>query len=354
MLYGFRSYWKRIFSILFSAKRKAFILCQPEHPNLGDQAQLMCMDKWIEQNYPDCQIFHLGYFKATINLYNSNRELCNEFSFRLALGILKLKMKKNDLILGHSGYFMVDHHNGWKMFTDMMRYFPNNRIVIFPQTVNFYTPFIKDFVSRCFGNSNNVILLCRDEISYGKAKDLFPTTPLLLYPDIVTSLIGTKKYENDREGVLFCMRNDIEAFYQPEQIDELMFRFGNIRKEKIDTTLYGVTPAQMDKDRVKIINDMIDKIATYKVVITDRYHGTIFSAIASTPVIVINSADHKLSSGVDWFSYDEFGDAVQHAIDLEDAYNKAQVILNSGKCIYNNPPYFKINYWDKLRDILES
>ena len=94
---------------------------------------------------------------------------------------------------------------------------------------------------------------------------------------------------------------------------------------------------------------MIEKFSTYRVVITDRYHGTIFSAIASTPVIVINSADHKLSSGVKWFPQEVFNDAVQYAENLDAAYEMAQKILVQEGRTYKNPPYFKKKYWDMLK-----
>ena len=125
-----------------------------------------------------------------------------------------------------------------------------------------------------------------------------------------------------------------------------MQRFGNIRMEKVDTTL-KISSREMKNNRDKLINEMIERISTYKVVITDRYHGTIFSAIANTPVVVINSADHKLSSGVNWFPKDVFGNNVQFAKDLNEAYTKAQAIL-SRSALKRNPPYFKENYWDKL------
>ena len=352
MFYTFKYYWIRIFSILFSCKKKVFVLCHPTHPNLGDQAQLLCTDNWIRDNYPDYQIIHLGFFRPTINFENSIFSLINEFSFRITYWVLKLKMSRKDILLGHSGYFMVDHHLGWKMFTDMMRYFPNNKMIIFPQTINFHTPVIRQFVSESFKKNSNVVLLCRDEVSYQKGKELFPSTPLLLYPDIVTSLIGTKHFNHSREGILFCMRDDIEAFYKPEQITNLINRFGPIRKDLIDTTLKGLTTKDLDKNRETIIADMISKIATYKVVITDRYHGTIFSAIASTPVVVINSSDHKLSSGVKWFPKDVFGNMVQYAENLDEAYDKAINLLNQTDKDYNNPPYFKNNYWDTLKSKL--
>lgn len=346
-VYKYECYWKRIFSILFCTKKKIYLMAHPTHPNLGDQAQLMCTDKWLKENYPDRKVIHLGMTSSTFNFTSPSIRIREAFSQLILVAVLKIRHSKDDLFVGHSGYFFVDHHTGYKTFLDIMRYFPNNKMVILPQTVNFYTPIVKQTVSRAFARNHNITLLCRDEVSYGKAQELFPATPLLLYPDIVTSLIGTRHYDTKREGVLFCMRDDIEAYYKPEQIDALMARYGNMRMEKIDTTLKGVSAKTMDKHREQLINDMIEKIASYQVVITDRYHGTIFSAIASTPVIVISSADHKLSSGVKWFPEDQFRGYIYYAKTLDEAYDLSQQVL-ARKNHRDNPPYFKEEYWDKL------
>lgn len=345
------SYWKVVFRILFSHGHKVLLIHEAKNPNLGDQAQRMCTLQWIRDNYPNSTLLEIGDFGSTLSFDVNKWTVFTDMACLMKLAVLKIKIRPNDLLLGHSGYFMVDHHSGYKAFLLMMRHFPKNKMIILPQTVNFYTPYVKLKVSQGFAAARNVTLLCRDKVSYAKAQEMYPTTKLLLFPDIVTSLIGTRKYNGNREGVLFCMRDDVEMFYHPEQIDALMKRFGEIRIEKIDTTLHGVSAEYVNCNRDKLIWEAIDKFATYKVVITDRYHGTIFSAIASTPVIVINSADHKLSSGVNWFPKEEFGDYIQFAEDLDEAYNKAIVMLNRFDLEYSNPPYFKINYWDKLKFI---
>lgn len=349
MFYRFTNYWRMIFRILFSRGHKVFLMHEARNPNLGDQAQRMCTRELVKKNFPKSDLIELGDFGHTFYYTYSKSTLFEIMACYIKLACLKLKVRKDDLFLGHSGYFMVDHHTGWKMFVNMMKYFPENKMVILPQTVNFYTPAIKEYVSGCFGQDSNVTLMCRDGISYEISKDLFPKTKLLLFPDIVTSLIGTKTYCGKREGILFCMRDDVEQFYKPEQIDELMSRFGNIRMEKMDTTLHGMSMEYVNRNRNQLIWSAIDKFATYRVVITDRYHGTIFSAIASTPVIVINSADHKLSSGVNWFPKEQFGDYVQFAENLDEAYEKATVMLDRTDLTYNNPPYFKQAYWDKWK-----
>ena len=100
------------------------------------------------------------------------------------------------------------------------------------------------------------------------------------------------------------------------------------------------------------IYDAIKKISTYKVAITDRYHGTIFSAIASTPVIVISSGDHKLSSGVKWFEKAGLSKNVMFVDSLDEAYNKAKEIISSNNPVQTNN-YFNENYWEKLSSILK-
>ena len=330
---------------LFTTRKKIILLSIPTHPNLGDLAQLMCTEKWIKKNYPDYKLFCFPHLCIPVNndilSYFLNTTL---FSYIA----LKLTVKKQDIFIGHSGYFFVDHHPGWFSYEFIEKHF-KNRFLILPQTINFYAPAIKERVSQSFGNKKNLTILCRDNISYENAKNLFGGTKLLLFPDIVTSLIGTHDYCNKREGILFCMRDDLETFYSTNEIEVLMTRFGNIRKEKVDTTLKTETE-EIQKKRDQLIFDMIDKISTYKVVITDRYHGTIFSAIANTPVIVIRSTDHKLSSGVNWFSPSVFGNNIQFANDLDDAYYKACAILESQE-IQKNPSYFKEQYWEKLSSL---
>lgn len=349
-----RNEFKRIVFLLLlllkglsTLRKKIFLFSVPTHPNLGDQAQLMCTEKWIRENFPDYLLIEMPHLYLPLDNGNPKALLFNTKFIQYI--VLKLIIRKNDIFIGHSGYFFVDHHGGWFSYDFLIKNW-KNKFVILPQTVNFYTPVVIERASKTFGNKPNLTLLCRDEVSFKKAKGMFGNTKLLLYPDIVTSLIGTRKYDNVRNGVLFCMRDDIEAYYSPSEIDSLMLRFGNIRMEKVDTTL-KIPSKEMKKYRDKLINDMIEKISTYQVVITDRYHGTIFSAIANTPVVVINSADHKLSSGVNWFPKDEFGDNVQFAKNLDEAYIKAKDMLSRSE-LKRNPPYFKENYWDNLAKII--
>lgn len=336
-----------VFKLLVNCFSKKIILIgYPTHSNLGDQAQLMCIHKWIRENYSGRKVVSIPchtYFEGTtsypvISLW--------AFAFTLIFGIMRLSVRKEDIFIGHSGYYLVDHHGGWYKFIRVANVFPNNKMIIFPQTLNMYNPFFTNILVKSFDKHKDLTLLCRDEVSYNKAKELFKNIRLLLYPDIVTSLIGTVHYNFMRKGILFCMRNDVEAFYSKDIINKFRNRFKE-NAEFTDTTV-SVSSRMMAKKREMLIYRKIEEFAHYRLIITDRYHGTIFSQIAATPVIVISSADHKLSSGVKWFPQDKFQDHIYFAHNLDEAYELAQKILDDTSILYETPTYFKDNYWDTL------
>ena len=179
---------------------------------------------------------------------------------------------------------------------------------------------------------------------------------VLLYPDIVTSLIGNCNLisnDNTREGILLCLRNDGEKLYSNEEYN------GVIDQLKELTNTIDITDTNSDKsfafDKTEVENEISKKLnqfSKYKLIITDRYHGTIFSLISNTNVIVLNSTDHKLSSGVNWFKgiYD---DKVTYCNNLKDLFNVAQSMYNKE----NNKKlssYFNEQYYDKLKEKVDG
>lgn len=40
--------------------KKIYLLCEPKHADLGDQAQLMCTLKWLNENYSEYKVVCLG------------------------------------------------------------------------------------------------------------------------------------------------------------------------------------------------------------------------------------------------------------------------------------------------------
>ena len=333
---GLRWRYHELRPYLIRPKRMAFLFGSPGHCNMGDQAQTYCIQKWLNANYPNYGIMTFTLSKSTERVYT----------------LLRRFIRKNDLLICHSGYHITDLYNERLPYMELAKRFKDHKIVVFPQTVFFKDKKKLQETADVFNNHGHLLLMCRDKVSYEEAKQHFTLCKLMLMPDIVTSLIGTMHFEEKREGVLFCMRNDIEAFYSKESIEELRKKFISVKTDLTDTTLSELGVDFVIHNRESILFDLFRKYSRYKVAITDRYHGTIFSLIAGTPVIVLGSTDHKLSSGVQWFPK-EFSDYVSFANNLDDAYRKAMVILNRNDMSYFLSPYFKENYYDNLKSQIE-
>lgn len=310
---------------------RIFFFCTPTHSNLGDQAQLYCWLRLLKEWHPNYEIVCVP---ASYRQFNTIRSIHKN-------------MQKDDLIYIHSGYLIFDPHPELPFILDVVRGFYDKRIVILPQTVNLVGEWYQHIVSQVFNVHPNLTLLCRDEVSFEKATELFQNLEKKLMPDVVTSLIGDADFQYKdikREGVLLCVRNDGEKFYSEEQINELRNRLVSIKTEICDTTI-SAPIWEWEQNREGLIRNILRKFAKYQVIITDRYHGTIFSQIVNTPVIVLSSTDHKLSSGVKWFPKDKFEDNITFAQNLDEAYSLAIKVLERKGNVLENPAWFKDTFF---------
>lgn len=320
---------------VFRRSKMIFLFGSPYHSNMGDQAQTVCILKWLNMNYPD-------YSVLVFRLPDSNDSL---------LSYIRRHIRKDDKIICHSGYHMTDLYHEQDVYCKLVQLFKDRPIWIFPQTVHYKQECNLKQTADIISGHGRVTLMARDEISFDTAKKYFTGCKLMLFPDIVTSLIGTLNFDHQRDGVLFCIRNDVEAFYSKKQITALKESFTDIKVEETDTTL-PLPYSEIAKDREGVLLGQLDYYSHFKLIITDRYHGTIFSLIAGTPVIVLKTSDHKLSSGVKWFP-EEFKDYVYFAENIDTVHDIAKNILGK-KLTHKLPPYFKENYYDKLKSLLED
>ena len=324
----------------FAFSKNILVFGSPFNSNAGDFAQSYCIQLWARKNYPNHKIKWYDGASMAYSQYES-------------LTYLKRVVKKHDIIFLHSGYHTTDLYM-WEeeLQRQVIKAFPKHRIIALPQTINYTTEKEKNKSIQIYNQHKDLFFFCRDSVSYKEAKHLFYNSRLYLFPDIVTSMIGQRNYNHIRKGILLCLRNDKEAVLKADEREKLKLDLGKIDKvTETDTTL-KIEPNEFKKNREKILEDLWSEYAKYKVVITDRYHGTIFSLIAATPVLVIPSSDHKLSSGVDWFpeSYKEY---VKYLSDISSIPDEVARIYQTDYQ-YRLPSYFKENYYDKLKSIIES
>lgn len=303
----------------------------PIHTNLGDLAQYYCIKRWLKENYKEFDIYEFETYSTYSNKF---------------INMLEKKMNANSIIVFQSGYCTKENHLDHKMHRKIVKKFYNSKIVFFPQTINFFDKNELIKTSKIFNKCSNLIFLARDKKSYQIAKDNFSNAQVMQFPDIVTTLIGNWKVnKSKKEGLLLCLRNDGEKKFDNKLYynDELLKIYTKI--EECDTNSkyeYDYTIKNLES----VLKEFIDKLSKYKLIITDRYHGTIFSIISNTMVIVVPTNDHKVKTGVDWF--DGIYDTVILKNSPEEAIKEA-IKLNDIKPI-NNKSYFKEEYYDLLKE----
>ena len=92
-----------------------------------------------------------------------------------------------------------------------VKLFPFNKLIFFPQTVNFKSLDYQRKVSKLYNEHKNAVFMCRDNVSFDISKKIFNKLQLLLFPDIVTSLIGKYSFKNQRNGIYVCLRSGLES-----------------------------------------------------------------------------------------------------------------------------------------------
>ncbi len=119
-------------------------------------------------------------------------------------------------------------------------------------------------------------------------------------PDIVLS-VSMKDFHvkpTERSGVLFCFRSDKEKRLGEEDIlklEKAVERFSY-------TDMISEIPVT-EENRMELVSSKMNDFAGAELVITDRLHGMIFSALTETPCIVLPNAYYKVKGQYRWLSH---------------------------------------------------
>lgn len=265
---------------MIDGKRNILIIGTPNHGNMGDQA-IWYATQWIMEDF----------------FRDSNVTDIDIGDFWADIGAIAGLIQEQDIIVlnggGNFGNFYMDDE---MIRRCVVMYFPNNRLIMFPQTIYFSDDEngrteLKKSV-RIYGSNKNLVLMARDTYSYKVMRDNFANDVYAL-PDVVLSLNyvdGNKQ----RKDVLFCFRNDAEGIMDHEVIREMeeFFRGKGEKVKYTDTQVKNYTK----KEREHLLNNKIEEFQTARLVVTDRLHGMIFSAITGTPCIVFDNFNSKVKN----------------------------------------------------------
>lgn len=283
-------------------QKRMVIFLAPNHTNIGDSAILYAQKQFVEKSFP-------GKFKI---IEVENGEFLNYKK------VISKMVGKKDIITTLGGGNMGDE---WffdeKTRREVIKAFPNNKLIHFPQTIH-YTDSEKGKIEeknsiKIYNGHQNQTIIAREEASFEKMKQLY-NSRILLTPDMVLWLENIT-FEQKREGVLFCMRNDVEKLISNTDIESLEKFLNNSGLDCVFSDTHSKENIS-EGIRDKVVLDKMKEIAKSRLVITDRLHGMVFAAVTGTPCIVFENYNHKVRGTYNWISYLPY---IRLARDFEEA-----------------------------------
>lgn len=315
--------------ISHSDKARLILLGTPDSKNLGDHAIAEAELKFMNEFFPDLEyiefsLLHFVYDFDTIKSY----------------------VNEKDIILVHGGGFLG---NLWieaeEMFRDILKLFPNNKVMVMPQTIFYDERYNKDEELRKSQNSYNthpnLTMFLREKQSYYFVKEHFneSVNPQLI-PDIVTSL----EYNSDnadRSDVLMVFRTDKEKLNH-SKYSELIENVLSKKDINIDRTDTVITGEVDESNRESVLKEKFGEFNSHKLIVTDRLHGMIFSLITGTPCIAFDNSSGKVSGVYEWlkeFDYihcidknreyteEDFNEIIDQMLSINDyGYNRERIL----------------------------
>ncbi len=315
---------------------KIIVVFAADYGNLGDVAITSAQIKFLETVFPNHSI---------IPLYT--KEL-----YRMLVPVKKV-LNPQDIITLIGGGNMGDIYEGFEENRrKIIQFFPGNKIVSFPQTIDFSkgtkgVNSLKKTVN-IYSKHRNLHLVARESISYNTMKDNFKKNKIYMVPDIVLSL-NKSEPTFKREGIILSLRNDSEKNLSNEQ-KKLLIKLIEDRYTDIKYMDTHIGDNNFSKDLAeKELNKIWNGFKSAKVVITDRLHGMIFCAITKTPCIVLPNSNHKISCTYNDWLFD------LNYIKFIEKYDD-EVILNSIQELYNYDAKFDkgFNVTNKYNALIEA
>ena len=292
---------------LFPLGKKAILIGTSEHENLGDSAIAVAEKLFLAKS---------GYSPNHIKEITYTEYIEKS-------GLVKRYIGKNWLICGLGGGSMG---NQWFYDEEMRRSFieafPSNKIIIFPQTI-FYTDDKSGKKAEsdsipCYEGHKNLVVAAREKASFEIMKKLYPSTKIVLSPDIVlsTDMRDFGITSGDRHGVLLVFRSDAEKSIDEESVNRIKEHIESLNVDcTITDTNLGVCANK--NNRFDLVKEKLKEFANSELVITDRLHGMVFAAITGTPCIVFSNYNHKVTGTYDWIKdlgYIKFAKSADEAI----------------------------------------
>lgn len=308
--------------------KKLIIMGIPHHGNIGDNAIAVAEEQLLDNYFAEYEKYYM-----------------QEDFLDVCCQRVKEFITDEDVILLHGGGNIGDTYvMPEKGRRKVIETFPNNKIIIFPQTAYFSdTENGKKELKiskQIYNKHKHLVILAREKKSYNLMKENFTNATVYLTPDIVMTL--NKAVDKPRKGALLLFRQDVEKtlneqkFEQIKNIVSKKYLSYNISDMNVGETILNNVAGEY---RTSLLDGKFNEFQTSEVVITDRLHGMIFAAITQTPCVVFGSLTHKIVESYTWLQNLEY---IQFCKDIDDLETQIDKVSKVNNIKYDNS--FAIDY----------
>lgn len=260
--------WSEIYK--YKIKKKIIVALAADYGNFGDIAISIAQYDWLKKNFPDYEIIDFPISKT----YRWTKSL-------------KKCINRDDIITlvggGNTGdlYWSIELCRQF-----IIKEFPHNKIVSFPQTVSHNDEKKIRTCINAYGRHKDFSFSFREKYSYDYAKEHFKNKNLVLTPDIALSLkIPQNSFK--REDISVILRCDKESVISEEKNRDIIAELKTNNNIKIFDTVFEKTSSLDNTDRREKCYSFLEKIQKSQVVVTNRLHTMVFSAVTQTPCLVL-------------------------------------------------------------------
>lgn len=280
-----------------SGQPRCFVFLAADYGNLGDVAITYAQEKFLKEKFPDYEIVDVPISRTLT-----------------AIRSIKRQVRHDDIVTIVGGGNMGDMYHDIEMLRLMVvKAFRNNRIISFPQTIDYSNSadarWLFGLGRKIYNRHSHLTICARETVSYERMKQWYPKAKVVLTPDIVMTL-DKREPVTDRTRVAFCLRDDKEKTDNSHILDQI----------RLDCDTKGLSCFDRDthigrgnltvNERVRELEKIWADFRTCRFIVTDRLHGMIFAYITGTPAIVLPNSNFKVEKCHHWIKdcgYIHFG-----------------------------------------------
>ena len=324
------NYLELYYKLRHRTKPRILLIGTPEYPNIGDHLIVLGERQFFSDRMPEYEVVEITNQQYT--LYKS---------------AIYHEIRPDDRIVVTGGGFLGSLWTDYLYdeVLDLVKGYPDNQIVIFPQSVYFEDNAsgnaYRELTREVFSQHKHLTVCMREQRSYRRLTDLLGDAKRVrLFPDIALYYRPDQKYaaaennenkaDSGRIGVF--LRSDKESVLSAEQKSKIMEALESAGRTECFSMQYGTSV--LPGDRTQAVMEKLEQISGYELVVTDALHCMISCALTGTPCVAVNNISRKVEGVFEWIReigtiriFDPEQSDFKECVDsvLTDAYRKEAI-----------------------------